>query len=131
MIRSLDTNILVDILRGKDQKLCACFLSRPPMEYAVSEIVRAELLHGAEMSREPVKNRKIIGDLLAPLSLISFSGDAAVLYGRIKADLQRRGVVIGANDLLIAASAMAHQHILVTRNTGEFARIPGLQTEEW
>lgn len=131
MIRSLDTNILVDILRGRDEVLCKFFLSRHPMEYAVSEIVRAELLHGAEMSREPVKNRKCVEDLLAPIRLISFSGDASVHYGRIKADLQRRGILIGANDLLIAASAIAHQHVLVTRNTSEFSRVPGLKTEEW
>lgn len=131
MILALDTNILVELLRRKDMALRETFLSRPPSEYAVSEIVRAELLHGAEMSRETRKNRERVDALLAPLSLIPFEGDAAVVYAELKAGLQRRGQMIGANDLLIAATALARRHRLVTRNTGEFSRVPGLNTEEW
>lgn len=131
MIRSLDTNILVDLLRGKEPSLQTRYLSQRPADYAVSEIVRAELLHGAEMSREPLANRERVEALLAPLSLIPFAGHAAEVYGNIKADLQRNGILIGANDLLIAASAIACGHTLVTRNTKEFQRVHGLLTEEW
>lgn len=131
MIYALDTNILIDMLREKDPALFKRYLSHSPAEYAVSELVRAELYHGAEMSRNPKQNRSKVDALLEPLTLIPFGGDAVEFYGRIKADLQRRGICIGPNDLLIAASALAHQHCLVTRNSREFLRVPGLRLEEW
>jgi len=131
VILSLDTNILVDLLRTKDPDLKERFLSRSPGEYAVSEIARAELLHGAGMSRNPKENVNRVEALLAPLALIPFEGRAASAYGEIKAELQRKGLLIGANDLLIAASALSLGHCLVTRNTREFKRVPGLIIEEW
>lgn len=131
MIRSLDTNVLVDLLRNKNPLIKRRFLSSPPSAYAVSEIVRAELLHGAAMSQHPERNREIVNRLLDPLPLIPFKGKDSEVYGEIKADLQKQGLLIGPNDLLIAASAFANGHLLVTRNTTEFKRVPGLLVEEW
>jgi len=128
---SLDTNILVAILRGKEPELHQRFLSNPPMNYAVSEIVRAELMHGVEMSHQPVANREKVEALLEPLERVPFAGRASDVYGEIKAILQRKGMGIGSNDLLIAASAVSEGHRVITRNTKEFSRVPGLEWEEW
>jgi tRNA(fMet)-specific endonuclease VapC len=128
---SLDTNILVDLLRKKDPTLRETFVSHPPSEYVVSEIVHAELLHGVQMSQKPEENLHKVKTLLAPLQCIPFSGTAADLYADIKSTLQRNGLLIGANDLLIAATARSRNDILITRNCREFSRVPGLRIQEW
>lgn len=90
----------------------------------------AELLYGAEnggLPMERVRTRAFIERHdLVPLGLAG-----AEAYGRLRADLRRRGSMIGANDLLIAATALANGATLVTRNTGEFGRVAGLSVESW
>jgi len=131
MIYSLDTNILIELLRSRDEPLRGKFLSKKPRDYCVSEIVRAELLLGAEKSDHPDRNRKAVELLLAPLRLIPFEGDDAMHYAKIRTHLENTGTSIGSNDLLIAATARSHGHTLVTRNTAEFLRVPALAVEKW
>jgi tRNA(fMet)-specific endonuclease VapC len=131
MIRALDTNIIVDLLRGKDAKLAARYLDARPTDYAIPEMVRAELLYGAALSSRPRENRGIVDKFLAPLRPLSFGGEASVHWAEIRAALQKSGSQIGANDLVIAATARACSCTLVTRNTSEFSRVPGLAVEEW
>jgi tRNA(fMet)-specific endonuclease VapC len=131
MIRALDTNIIVDLLRGKDEQLAARFLESRPADYAVPEMVRAELLFGALSSSRPKENRRVVEKFLAPLRLMAFGGDACVHWAEIRAALQRAGTQIGPNDTVIAATARAASCTLVTRNTSEFARVPGLAVEVW
>jgi tRNA(fMet)-specific endonuclease VapC len=94
-------------------------------------MVAAELLFGAEISAKPESNKRAIQELLSPLCLLPFGGDAVEHYAAIRADLQRKGNTIGANDLVIAATARAIGHTLVTRNTIEFLRVPALAVEQW
>jgi tRNA(fMet)-specific endonuclease VapC len=68
---------------------------------------------------------------LAPFASLPFDDRAAEHYGRIRADLTARGDLIGPNDLLIAAIALAHNLILVTHNVREFSRVGGLLWEDW
>lgn len=131
MIYALDTNVIVDLLRGRDPELARRYLSHPPGQYAVSEMVRAELLFGMELSQEPESKRMGIEAFLAPLQLMPFGGDAVSHYAIIRAHLQKRGLPIGPNDLVIAATARANGHTLITRNTSEFSRVPALAWEEW
>ena len=68
---------------------------------------------------------------LAPIEVLPFDGLAAAEYGRIRADLKKRGEHIGANDMLIAAQAKALGCTLVSNNLKEFQKVEGLQTENW
>ena len=131
MIRALDTNIIVDLLRGKDANLAASYLEGSPKDYAVPEMVRAELLFGAVLSSRPRENRAAVDKFLSPLRLLPFCGDACVHWAQIRAALQSEGAPIGANDTVIAATTRAAGCTLVTRNTSEFSRVPGLAVEVW
>jgi tRNA(fMet)-specific endonuclease VapC len=68
---------------------------------------------------------------LSPFTSVAFDDGAASYYGRIHADLDRAGELIGPNDLLIAAMALANDLVLVTHNVKEFGRVPGLRWEDW
>lgn len=131
MIRALDTNVIVELLRGTDQALSARYLANGPRHFAVPEMVRAELLFGAALSARPEPNREAVHRILQPLRLLPFAGEAAEHYAAIRLELQLRGTPIGANDLVIAATARAHGCTLVTRETAEFERVPALAVEKW
>lgn len=131
MIRALDTNVVVDLLRGKDAKLSSRYLDGRPSDYAVPEMVRAELLFGALLSSRPRENRAAVVKFLAPLRMLPFTGDAPMHWAEIRAGLQNSGEPIGPNDLVIAATVRAAACTLVTRNTAEFSRVPGLAVETW
>jgi tRNA(fMet)-specific endonuclease VapC len=68
---------------------------------------------------------------LAPLTILPFDESAAWAYGDLRADLERRGTPIGSLDTMIAAHALSQQALLVTHNTREFAKVPGLQLDDW
>lgn len=91
----------------------------------------AELLVGAEKSSQPNRVLQQIETLLEAHEIIEITDDLAEHYARTRAILERRGVIIGGNDLWIAATALAHGATLVSANTGEFTRIPGLAIEDW
>jgi tRNA(fMet)-specific endonuclease VapC len=131
MIRALDTNIIVELLRKRDGALIEKYLSKTPRDYSVPEMVRAELLFGAKVSARPAENRRAVEKFLSPLRLLAFEGEAVEHYAEIRAHLEKSGRPIGPNDLVIAAIARAHGHTLVTRNTGEFLRVPALAVEQW
>jgi len=69
--------------------------------------------------------------MLAPIHRLPFDETSAIEAGKIRWDLERRGQVIGPHDIMIAAQAIALDLTLVTHNTGEFSRIPGLKVEDW
>ena len=91
----------------------------------------AELEYGVSKSSQPDKNRLALSTLLSGIRVVPFDSNAAREYGDIRADLERQGIVIGGNDMLIAAQARAMDLILVTNNQREFERIKGLRTENW
>ena len=126
----LDTNICVDFFRNKNKELTHKILSLSS-NIKISSIVVAELLHGANKSSTREKNVRQVEDFLANFEIISFGFEAAYIYGEIKAKLELTGNIIGPNDLLIAASVLAENGILVTNNTREFSRIEGLSLEDW
>ncbi len=102
-----------------------------PDDFGIPAIVRAELLLGVLKSSHPERTSKVVETFLAPYELIPFEQSAAQKYADIRHDLERKGTPIGPNDLIIAATARAGGLILVTHNTDEFSRVPGLMTEDW
>jgi tRNA(fMet)-specific endonuclease VapC len=97
----------------------------------VSAITVAELLHGAEKSSDPTRNRAAVNDFCSRLQILDYTHEAAAHYGSIRAALERTGQAIGVNDLHIAAHARSAGLSVVTHNTDEFQRVPGLLYEDW
>jgi tRNA(fMet)-specific endonuclease VapC len=98
---------------------------------AISTITLSELEYGVENSSYPVKNKIALMKFLSIIDIVPFDAEAASEYGKIKADLKRRGCLIGHLDILIAAHAKSGDFILVTNNIKEFERVKNLQLENW
>lgn len=140
----LDTNACIairELLKGsapkdpgraaKLQRLKARWAQVDPAQLHMSVITLGELRYGAEKSANPVKAKHLIAQVQARLKVLPLDGDTAEHYGDIRAGLEKQGQTIGPNDLWIAAHGRASQCTVVTNNTGEFARVPGLSTEDW
>ena len=113
----LDTNICIYTIKHKPPEVIQRFLSHDPSELCISSITYAELMHGVEKSMAAERNRIAITMFLSPISVLNFDTYAAEEYGKIRADLERKGTPIGPMDILIAAHAKAEDLILVTNNT--------------
>jgi tRNA(fMet)-specific endonuclease VapC len=103
----------------------------PPAEVCISVITKSELLYGVEISPRHAQDEAAVRFFLRHVQTMEFPDEAAADYARIRAHLRKCGEVIGANDLLIAAHALCLQLTLVTNNTREFRRVPGLKLENW
>lgn len=103
----------------------------PRADLRLSAIVLGELEFGAEKSAYVERNRSRLADLVRRLPVIGVDAGTALPYGRIRADLERQGAPIGANDLWVAAQALQAGTVLVTDNLREFQRVPGLTLENW
>lgn len=97
----------------------------------MSVATTAELLFGVEVSPRRAQDAAALAAFLPYVEALAFTDEAAVHYAEIRADLKRRGAMIGANDLFIAAHARALCFALVTNNTAEFERVKGLGIENW
>ncbi len=128
----LDTNACVQSLRTKGSVLVKQHLSgHPPTDVVLCALVVGELRYGAEGGTDPAKEHSKVDAFVTQFVSLPFDDAIATIYGRIRHDLESRGLVIGANDLMVAAIALAHDLTLVTHNTNEFSRIPGLKLEDW
>jgi tRNA(fMet)-specific endonuclease VapC len=127
----LDTNICVEIIRKKPKKLLERLTRLQVGDVGISTITVAELQFGISKSLNPEKNLAALEQFLLSFAISDFDYDAAVVYGQIRAYLERKGSPIGSLDLLIAAHAVRLDVILVTNNVKEFARVPNLQVEDW
>jgi tRNA(fMet)-specific endonuclease VapC len=127
----LDTNVCIRLLNGASQRLAERLRGTPPAEVRLSSIVKAELLHGARHSAKVADNLRLLRRFFASIPSVPFDDRCAEEYGVIRSELTRAGRPIGPNDLFIAATARAHDLILVTGNLREFSRVPGLQVEDW
>lgn len=127
----LDTNVCIELLRGRNPGLKARFAARERADLVLCSVVWAELQTGARLAQDPQQELARLDTALGDWPRLPFDDAAAVAYGVIRASLQRAGKLIGGNDLLIAATAQAHGLILVTHNIDEFRRVPGLSLEDW
>lgn len=126
----LDTNIVIFAIRNRTPLLRER-LTDHFGRMAVSTITVAELQYGVERSSDPARNRRATEEFLALLEVQSFSTAAAEHLGEIRAALAASGRPIGAYDVLIAGHARSGGLTLVTNNTREFERVPGLLVEDW
>jgi tRNA(fMet)-specific endonuclease VapC len=126
----LDTNICIYIINRKPAEVFQHFEGLSVGDVGISSITGAELAHGVEKSGS-TRNRQALEKFLAPLEIMAFDGDAMRQYGQLRARLEKQGMPIGPLDMLIAAHTMALGSILVTNDTREFERIPGLALENW
>lgn len=127
----LDTNVCIHLLNQAHSGIIQHFRQHQPSEIALCSAVKAELLYGARRSQQVEANLQLLKQFFSPLTSLSFDDRCAQEAGQIRADLAAQGKPIGPNDLLIAATARAHDAVLVTHNTGEFARVTGLRIKDW
>lgn len=127
----LDTNICAYVINHKSAKILNNFRKHYEDGLCISSITLAELMYGVENSVYPEKNRDNLLQFTALVSTLSFGQSAVPEYGKLRAYLQKQGMIIGAMDMLIAAHAKSEGLILVTNNTREFERVPRLQLENW
>lgn len=126
----LDTNIVIFTIKRKPESLLPKF-NQHANQLAISVITLAELIFGAEKSINVNKNLAIVNDFVSRLAVLPYDEQSAFHYGDIRASLEKKGKVIGDNDLHIAAHARSKGLIVVTNNTREFKRVEGLRTEDW
>lgn len=122
---------MISLVTRRSDALLRRVEASEPGSLAVSSVVAHELYFGAYRSEKIAFNLETLRLLFADLGVLDFDREDARVAGEIRAELKRRGALIGAYDLLIAGQAKARGHILITNNTGEFSRIPGLQLEDW
>lgn len=127
----LDTNVCIRILNGSSALVAGRLQATSPADVRLCAVVKAELLYGARKSARVDENIRLLRRFFAPLASLPFDDRCADEAGLIRLDLERSGRPIGPNDLLIAATARAHDLVLVTRNTREFDRVPGLRVDDW
>lgn len=129
-IYMLDTNAIIAIRRSgaaANERLRAMDTGTVVM----SVVTYGELLYGIGKSADPDGGRATLERLARAIPVLHLEDRDAVHYGDIRCELARRGMMIGANDLWIAAQARSRNLTLVTANRGEFERVPGLRSEDW
>ncbi len=132
MTHLLDTNSCVDHLRrGPASNVTGKLAAAVPGSVVLCSIVVAELLYGAYRSVRMAQNLRQVHGFCGNFQSLAFEDLAAEQYGWIRAHLTGMGTPIGPNDVLIASIALANGLTLVTNNTGEFSRVPGLKLEDW
>jgi len=127
----LDTNICIYIIKRKPEPVLKHFLEYQVGDIGISSITLAELRYGVSKSKYAEKNASALNEFIIPLEVVSFDDIATQAYGDIRAALELAGTPIGAMDMLIAAHAVSLGVNLVTNNTREFSRIPGLTFLDW
>ena len=131
MKHMLDTNICIYAIKHKPEKVFQKLQTVDPQDVCVSSVTYAELVHGVEKSAAVEKNRLALSMLLANIEILDFDVDAADCYGKIRANLEKKGTPIGPLDMMIAGHAMSMGYTVVTNNVKEFSRVPDLKIENW
>lgn len=127
----LDINICIFLIKKKNAVLLENLKKKLNKDLFVSSLTVAELEFGIQKSEFKEKNKVALIEFLTIFNILSFSDKDAESYGIIRADLERKGNVIGSIDMLLAAQAIANNYIFVTNNTKEFKRIKALKIENW
>lgn len=130
MIYMLDTNICIYVINSRPAIVLERFRLERLGNIGISSVTAAELAFGVAKSGS-ARNRLALEMFLSALEILPFDESAIWHYGDLRTDLERRGQPIGTLDTMIAAHALATNTILVTNNTREFERVPGLRLENW
>lgn len=126
-MQHLDSSVCIAILRGRSA--VRDLPSEGPT--VVSSVVAAELWTGAYKSGIDHPQYELVVKFIEAFPVLDFLPDAARHYGEIRADLEKKGTIIGPLDLLIAAHARSMNATLITANIGEFKRVKGLKVLAW
>jgi tRNA(fMet)-specific endonuclease VapC len=126
----LDTNICIYVIKRKPLEVLSHF-NQHSGQLAISSITLAELIHGAEKSEFIDRNLGVVEDFCSRLEVLRYGDKAAAHYGSIRSYLEKKGQIIGVNDLHIAGHARSEGLILVSNNLKEFSRVDALRTENW
>jgi tRNA(fMet)-specific endonuclease VapC len=124
----LDTSVWIGYLKGVPA-LVLRVQSEP--QIGISSVSLGELYYGARKSQRVEANLRRLEVLRSEVPVFEVDTTVAEVYGMVRADLERQGTPIGPNDLWIAATARAHDLVLVSRNQREFVRIAGLRLDNW
>lgn len=126
----LDTNICIYLINNRPKTVLERFHRHRAGEIGLSSVVASELAYGVIKSGS-ARNREALEMFLAPLQILPFDEPCVWAYGELRSTLEQRGEPIGALDTMIAAHALAMDAVLVTNNLREFAKVPGLRTDNW
>jgi len=127
----LDSNTCIQYLNGRSDHVERQLMKAKPSNIKLCSVVKAELWYGARRSNNPAMAMARLERFFAPYESIPFDDAAAAEYGRIRGRLAEAGTPIGPNDLMIGAIGVSRQLTLITHNTREFSRVPGLLIEDW
>lgn len=127
----LDTNICIYIAKKTPAAVLHRFEKLSIGDVGMSTITYGELIFGAQKSHHPQKTLHILEELAALIPPLPISTETGKYYGKIRESLEKKGKIIGNNDLWIAAHSLALNVTLVTNNMKEFSRIPHLKLENW
>jgi tRNA(fMet)-specific endonuclease VapC len=127
----LDTNICIYLIKSRSDTVLNRMRGFRTAEIGVSVVTVAELQYGVAKSQQKERNQAALEAFLLPLDIANLAMDTAVVYGEIRANLEKQGRPIGLLDTLIAAHALSLDVPLVTNNAREFARVEGLRLEDW
>ena len=126
----LDTNTLIYFFKGMG-KIHLTMLETPPHSIGIPTTVLYELEFGIAKSNSPEKRIQQLQSLTSIVNILPFDVNEARCAATIRADLEKKGTPIGPYDILIAATALQNNAILVTHNTKEFERVEKLRIEDW
>ena len=126
-----DTNVCIKILNGNNESILNKIDDINNYDIIIPSIVRFELFYGAFKSKKSTKTLKILNEFLNSFETIGFNDNIAEIAGKIRADLEKKGTPIGPYDLIIGATTIYKNLILVTHNTKEFSRIDKIKIEDW
>lgn len=126
----LDTNIVIYTIKNRPPEVRSLFKQHDG-QMCISTVTLGELIYGAEKSAQPEKNLEVVESMVARLDVLPFTNQDAAHFGQVKAELAAKGTPIGPYDTMIAGHARSQGMILVTNNTKEFVRVPGLRLENW
>lgn len=127
----LDTNICIYAVEGVYPYIAKKLLKIHPDSIKISTVTVMELEYGVTKSKWGDKNRAVLRNFLASFDVIPFTGEDALLCGKLRAELIASGTSIGAYDLMIATQGLSRGLTVVTHNIREFERIPNLKLIDW
>jgi tRNA(fMet)-specific endonuclease VapC len=127
----LDTNICIYIIKNKPQNVRERLKEFDIGDLVLSSITVSELYYGVYKSEHMEKNLLALEHFLKPFDVLGYDIKASIAYGKIRADLEKKGQIIGGLDMMIAAHALSCNMILVTNNIKEFQRVKGLKLDNW
>ncbi|MCX6570727.1 MAG: type II toxin-antitoxin system VapC family toxin [Candidatus Aminicenantes bacterium] len=127
----LDTDSCIALIKRKPNSILRRLTSLSPGEAGISAISLAELRYGVAKSAQQEKNGLALDEFLLPLEVADFDEPTAESYGMVRAALEKAGTPIGPLDTQIGAHALSLGATLITHNSREFRRIPGLAVEDW